>query len=308
VTHTPPPILIFFHVGKTGGTTFGEILYRNFLDSERFQANIGETRSALGIRSLDSIREKVESLSEASRHSIRFVSGHVPIGVHKLFPQRGQYITILREPVDRVVSSFHYVRKIPTLPIHNAIKDMTLEQYMESGLGLDPFDYQVRVVSGCRSLEGFWEGERKLVANAVDACHLEKAKKNIEEHFVAAATLEQFTEILILVKRMYGWSFNALLHRRQNVTSNRPRLEDLSPSTRARIAAANQYDRLLYDWTYERFQRQVQELGREFRAECAVFNRINGQFEQRGMTSSLKRVIRCADAIFSRPRNRRQIG
>jgi hypothetical protein len=299
-----PDILIFFHIGKTGGTTLGRILARNFPEDWQFNANRGATRSALGLRRLGDIEVAYRALSDDRRRRIHCVSGHVPIGIHELFDRRDhfdpryQYITLLRHPVDRVISSFYYVRQQEGIPISKVIKDFEIDEYIESRLGLDPYDYQVRVLSGCSILDAEWTDLEPLTAVAVNAAHLERAKRNIERHFLFVGTTERFEEALMLIRRIYGWKFEDVLFLKENVTRRRPQRSDLPVGTIENIRRHNTYDLALYEWADTRFRRLVRSLGVRFQAETHVFKCLNRRFQRRGLTRGLRAVLAVADVKF----------
>ena len=53
-----------------------------------------------------------EYLTAFGLDRIRYLSGHVPFGVHRVFDRPARYITVLRNPVERVVSSFYFQKQI----------------------------------------------------------------------------------------------------------------------------------------------------------------------------------------------------
>src|SRR5271166_568043 len=190
----PPEILIFFRMPKTGGHTMDAPLVHCFPGPQHFNAEVGFTGSALLIRSREKIAEKYESLSLDERRAIRCVMGtHIPMGLHTLFDKPAKYFTIVRHPVDRVISSFYFTLRVSIhIPSARHIQGMTLEQYLDSGIGLDPFDQQVRMLSGCPDLDVPLDPDgRPISAPAVERRHLEMAKRNIEDRFIAAAPLEE---------------------------------------------------------------------------------------------------------------------
>jgi hypothetical protein len=146
----------------------------------------------------------------------------------------------VRHPVDRVISSFYFSKTSHHMPCYRFIKDLTLEQYLDSGIGLDYDNHQVRMLSGCPELDAPWDLEgRPISTPPVERRHLEMAKRNIEERFAMAATLEQFTALVWYLKRLYGWPLLRILFRRSNETEIRPRPEAVSRATRKRLETLN---------------------------------------------------------------------
>ncbi len=102
------PQLFFIRIEKTAG---GSIL-RSLI-----QANVQTYYLEGGYRAFSSYWQ--------GRHA-DCVHGHVPYGLQVLTRRPVQYIAMLREPVDRVVSFYHFIRESGRLTNHNVLK--TLEK------------------------------------------------------------------------------------------------------------------------------------------------------------------------------------
>jgi hypothetical protein len=96
VRHHPP--VIFLHNLKAGGTTFREILIRQY--GARAVYTVGGRHRTTGdlrrIRSLDVDK-------------VRVIQGHIPFGVHELLRRESTYVTLLRDPVERIVSLYRFI-------------------------------------------------------------------------------------------------------------------------------------------------------------------------------------------------------
>jgi hypothetical protein len=272
-----PKLLIFCHIPKAGGTTMEFILANCFPGDQYFNSYVGIPDSAASIASGAMIAERYNLLSPEAKQAIRCVAGgHVPMGIHTLFDRPARYFTVIRHPVDRVVSQFYHMRVHDYMPLFDRIKDMTFEQYMDSRIGLDPFDHQVRMLSGCEELDGPWGVDGKPVSAApVEARHLEMAKQNIEKHFITAAPLEEFSTLVVLLKSLYGWNLRNCLYERQNITARRPHVDEMPQATRRRVEDYNRYDMELYEWTKARFANQVRALDPQISRDRYLFEIVN---------------------------------
>jgi hypothetical protein len=268
-----PDILIHYHLPKTGGTTLNILLRGNFPGSQRFIAKTGVTYSHLWTESFDALKAKFDALTPEEKLAVRCVTAaHLPWGVHTIFNRPSKYVTVLRHPVDRVVSHFYFVHEDDTdKPISDT---MTLDDYIDSRIDLGPYDFQVRMLSGAPELDAIRCDARGPIAiTPVEDRHLEMAKRNIEEHFLAAATLEDFTALVLYLRRIYGWSWTKVLFEEINATKARP--ARIPEATRCRIEALNRYDLALYEWTKSRFRAQIAVLDPAFECELRLFKTVN---------------------------------
>jgi hypothetical protein len=281
-----PELLIFFRMPKTGGSTMDGV-FEHCFPGQYFHAHTGNTDSALLVRSTAGIRRKLDALAAEQRRAIRCVIGaHVAMDIETIFDRPARFFTIVREPVDRVISSFFYIRAAKHLPSHRFIKDMTLERYLDSGIGLDADNHQVRLLSGCPELDAPWDKEGgPIAAVPVTRRHLEMAKRNIAERFIVAAPLEEFTALVWFFKRLYGWPLHRTFFQIRNETPDRPVTEAVSQATRQRLADRNVYDIELHEWVKGRFAAQIRPLEPGFSREVRRFDRLNRSIQRFGRLS-----------------------
>jgi hypothetical protein len=132
------------------------------------------------------------------------------------------------------------------------------------------------MLSGCPELDGPWDVEgRPISIRPVERRHLEMAKRNIEERFIVAAPIEEYTALGWFLKRLFGWPFPQVLFRINNETPNRPKLAAVSEATRKRLETLNQYDTEVYEWVKARFAKQIQSMEPYFSREVRRFDMLN---------------------------------
>ena len=272
----PPEILIFFHIPKTGGQTLAGVL-RSCFRNKYFDCSMDPPDTALNFVSTARVTSRFHELSVEKQRDIRCVAGeHVHMDVATIFGRPCKFVTLLREPVDRVISNFYFFRKRPQMPCYHFIKDLTLEQYLDSGIGIDQDNQQVRMLSGCTELDAPWDSEGGPISTRpVERRHLEMAKRNIEERFIAAAPLEQITELVWFLRHLYKWPVYRLFFPVRNVNPDRPDRDSVSTSTRKRLEELNHYDAKLYEWVSARFRSQIAPLEPHFSREVKIFGTLN---------------------------------
>lgn len=228
--------LIFLHIPKTGGMTLRQILRRQYPEHA-----ICETAPT----AFDVLSESLEG--------IRLLAGHVTFGVHERLAVPADYITLLRHPVERLVSLYFYVlRRGEAHPLHALVRGRSIEAFMATRHEY-LVDAQVWQLAGERSLE--------------------LAKRNLAERFAAFGTDERFDESLLLFRHALG--LRRIFYRRDNVTERRPRLAELPRSAIAAIERENALDLELFDFARRLLDERIAARGEAFADEVATFRRRN---------------------------------
>jgi len=244
--------VIFLHIVKTAGTTVHQIIDRHYQPDEMYW--IGTKGYTF---------EHFTSLSEADRAKIRLLRGHMVFGLHEFLPGPLTYFTLLRDPVERVISYYYYIRRTPQHYCYDLISsnDMSLKEFIENKADILTLNGQTRVLAG-----GKWHAE--CTEGAVEA-----AKRNLQEHFAIVGLAERFDETLHLLKKAFNWQ--NLRYTRQNVTVNRPRRDELAPATLDAIIKANQFDIELYQYATELFEEKIRQQGPLFALQVKLFQLVN---------------------------------
>lgn len=232
--------VIFMHIPKACGSTLKDILNRQYSRQSTYETD-GRNITA-------SIAE-FQQLPEGDRSDIRCLKGHMPFGLHEYLPQPSQYITIMRDPVERVMSHYYYALRCPEHYLYERVvgEGMGLEDYVASKVSSELENGQTRMLSG--SVSGCTDGD--------DSCteeDLAQAKANLEKHVIAGLA-ESFNESLALFAAELGWT--QLDYASKNISQQRPRKKDLSRSTLDVIEAANRLDLELYEAARDIFSKRT---------------------------------------------------
>jgi len=173
-------------------------------------------------------------LPAADKQRLRVAQGHFGFGLHESFPQASTYMTILRDPVERAISFYTYVRQDPQSRFQRFGRDWpTLREFVSDRLADELDNGQVRQLTRLNLGEG----------TVSDEC-LEHAKRNLDSHFSVVGVSERFDDSLRLCQHVFGWESVDYVSRR--ITANRPPKRALDQDTLRAINQANRLDVQLY--------------------------------------------------------------
>ncbi|MCA9932716.1 MAG: sulfotransferase family 2 domain-containing protein [Ardenticatenaceae bacterium] len=249
------PTLIFLHILKTAGTTLNIIL-ENYYAQDRTVATYPNRQHP------DGSIEGFHALSTAEKANIDLLTGHMGFGLHKYLPRPAVYITILRDPVERVISRYYHEYRDPHSLLHPAIRDgMDLKEYVKYYAKVADMDnLQTRMIAGNWEKRGFGPCTKEMLATA---------KQNLQDYFVVVGLTERFDETYLLLKKTLGWK--TTLYQKYNVTPNRPKKRNISEETLQVIREYNRYDIELYHFASKLFDTQIQQQGWRFASEAKLF-------------------------------------
>ena len=243
--------IIFLHIPKTGGRSLQDIILRKYSDEEVI------------IDAHEKFRE-ISAWDEERKRNIRYIQGHFIFGIHKIFPQKCKYITLLRDPIERVISHYYYIKRSPNHPMNRVIEEqcLDLEGYVTSGVCDEVQNDQARLIAGV---------ERK--ASIDESKMLCMAKENVDREFLVAGQVEQFDETLMLLKKRL--KLRKIYYGVRNQTINRPLKEQIPASTLRLICERNQADIELYAYVRANLARMIVCEGAAFMSDVKRFKLLN---------------------------------
>lgn len=268
----------FVHVMKTGGTSFADLLRKNFSDEQRYPDVMISPGAGLArrIEAYTFVPRVVEDVN-ANHARLRMVRGHVPYAVRQLL--NGTYVamTILRHPVDRTLSYLNHSRRYHTEHGKSSIEEIYeqrwffetfIHNYQTKLLSMTPDEAMAETRLGDMSpplppRSAFKEGappppEAHSLLNAqaarltlelfspstgvieADARRLATAKSNLAEIELVGVT-EEYERFLSRLRDRYGWNIDGITHRNAGEVTRVP------TEFRKRIADDNQLDMDLYE-------------------------------------------------------------
>ncbi len=219
--------LIFIHIPKTAGSSFVSILKRNFKPNELFLATAGRLSNKEYY--LNSLNEYLR-LDQKTKNKIKVIRGHFTHDNNKLFDRDCTYITFLRNPIERYISEYYFIKGNPRNALHDICNQISLEEYILD----DKYQFdnlQTRFVAG------------DLLSKADDSM-LEIALQNLQANNFYFGITERFEESLKKMSKKFNWK----IKNNPMIRFNNPRkqINELSITTISNIKKKNNIDFELY--------------------------------------------------------------
>jgi hypothetical protein len=238
--------VIFIHIPKAAGRTMHSIVARQYRRHEILAINQWHAQT----RSL--------SLEDAERAKI--IIGLLHYGLHQELRGASTYVTLLREPVGRVLSLYRYIVTNRRHYLHEQVASMPLIDF----------------VTGQADVEEIENGQTRQIAGVTegspDASSLVRAKQNLAREFAVVGLVERFDESIVLMKRRLGWKMPFYV--RKNVTQT-PLAEDPTEEALEVIRGRNALDIELYRFGSDLFEEQIGREGPLFDVEVSLFQTLN---------------------------------
>lgn len=271
--------LIFLHLPKAGGHSLQPVIVRHYRQDQRYEVNNFWDKLQA---SIDTFRR----LPDERKRQIGFVGGHVYFGLHKSIPKRSVYISFMREPIERTVSNYYFMKSLPIGALKRRLENLTeptreehdvleflrlveprcasLEDYIDLCVDLNRVNLQTRMIGGFIDPDHIIPPHAPMPDEAVQT-----AIANIEAYFPVIGLMERFDESLLLLQGAFGWK--NVHYIRRNTTLNRPKVDEIRKATRDRLIRHCTQDLELYEAAVRRFDAQVAEMGEDFHRKLRRF-------------------------------------
>lgn len=256
-------VLVFLHIPKTAGSSLSHVIHRQFN-----QESIFFIRDLIPKQSF----EKWNALTSEGKNKYLCISGHVPFGLHEYNNRNVVYTSMLRDPLERIISFYYYILRDKKHYLHKTIlsKNMSLLEFVDSELTSELCNDQTRYISGVSKWSGKTDGIK------VDESIFRMAIDNIEEFFPVVGLTEMFDESLLLMKDVFSWNY--VYYSRKKVAVSRPKIINIESQIVEIVKARNQFDFLLYDYAKQRLQKQILERGLRFDFRVGWFRKVNSVY------------------------------
>ena len=213
-------VIIFVHIPKTGGCTLNSIIENQYNSSyKKFQMYPGSEKVSIN-----------KYIHIGPVENLAVVLGHVYYGIHEILPQKHyDYITLIRNPVELVLSLYYYILSQPNNYYYDRLKNMSLLEFIDSDI------YAPNLQT--RRLEGS------------NRDNIELASYNLRNNFSFVGVTDRFEESIQVLNCKFKW--NVVNYQTNNVTVTKPALEEIDPYIISLIREQNTNDFKLYNLANE---------------------------------------------------------
>ena len=255
--------LIFLHIPKTAGTTIRAALATAYRPEERafvYHPSVHDSVTT----------ETIDSWSEDRRVALRLVMGHFDFGIHSNLPEPNRYVTMLREPMERLVSLYDYFRTGSFPPGTGAARQH--DRLNAEDIAIDAYAFDTKHPRWDNQMVRMLSGRSGVRFGACDEAMLAEALENIEARFAGLLLQERMSDSMGVLSLLAGRSLPTLAGRRgrdgrigrvmarvssevrwQNATPDRRTLNEIDPAALGRVRDLNRFDIELYRIAAERF-------------------------------------------------------
>ncbi len=221
--------IIFQHIPKVAGTSLASLFVNQFDRNRSFICG-----------SKDGVLRDFMSLEQRKRNLLDLLIGHVDYGIHHNFNGKSKYITFLRDPVERVLSHYYFIKSNKFHRYHKAEKNMDIDEFIICGLRPRMNNCMVRMISGENP------GYNKCPDEMIDL-----ALENLDRDYIFVGVVSHLSNSIAALIKIMGWK-NVEVERK-NVTKNKPDIQSMTEKTIDIIRTYNSLDMKFYDLIYNMF-------------------------------------------------------
>lgn len=217
-------LLIFVHIPKTGGMSLKNIAIRAY----------GEDRVLYPY--YDEDLEDYAKLKKSAKKLRRYkaLMGHFPYGEHEYFRRRGIYITLVRDPIDRFLSFYAWIKNHPEHWLYSMVETRDVVAFWRSYRQHYPYE---KLGEQCYYICG--DGR------------FEVAKDYIDSKYLLAAPIGEFGRFVRLLSGVLN--FRLKRYRKANRSSGKPKISSLDQTLIEDLKTVYSEDFRLFKYISDQF-------------------------------------------------------
>jgi sulfotransferase famil protein len=253
---TRRPVLLYLHIPKTAGESLTKHIFDHYNDatgsSEEggwFSSGVYYFPGQLGFMRRVEANYPDDVVQALRRSDLRAAVGHFSFGLHLLIDEPITYATMVRHPVERILSLYCHLKRWPSYDRYPPWLERVGLRPLEADTSLDEFirNYPLRELDNdqTRRVAGKDPGYGSCSPRLLDM-----ARSNIERFFSFVGVTERFEESLQVVADVLGWSLEFPAYKK-NVNEQRAPTSSVPPETKAAILERNTLDLELYSFANE---------------------------------------------------------
>ena len=188
---------------------------------------------------------------------LALITGHAPYGLHHFTSRKVEYITFLRDPIDRAISHYYFIREAHDPPRYTH----PLYEYASSVSLLEFYRNRAHQNRQTRFLAGFAAHRiyDRVSSAAVEKAILNRAIKNLRYRYVCFGLQNRFNDSIALFQSKFDWP-EVVKAERHKKTEKRLRVEDLDDETLQALRECNALDTKLYEFAQAQFDKMFEKL------------------------------------------------
>lgn len=223
-----PKKILFDHLPKCGGSSLNYYLAKHYPRRKTFSLNGADPESSV---------KKFINKSQRERFSYDLIKGHLAHELLDYAPHACIKVTVLRDPVERIVSHYYYAKSTPKHYLYSKIHDanMNLEDYVSSNIGGELHNWYTTHFTGL-SVE-------EVQSNQVNS--LENAHEVIKKYDIVGF-LDKYADFINKLQNKANLRYS-YSDKKINVTCKKPLLKEIPKDTLKLIHDANIVDIKLYN-------------------------------------------------------------
>lgn len=240
-------LLIFLHIPKTAGTSIQRIMWDQYTREQVALLNDGPW-----------LTERLVRLCNEKDSPIKIISGHIPFGIHQLIDRPCSYFTIVRHPIELLVSMYYYILRCPPIPTYQKLVTMNFTEFAESSeMDFLTTNIQTKYLTGMPNRFVHQPEHQYFLWNPGPyPPDLKLAKKHLRQYFAFVGVTEWLQEGITPMCKALGWNRPANLYL-ENVGINRLPISEIDPHAIEILTKKNGLDFQLYEFAKKLYKDSV---------------------------------------------------